>query len=80
MTKTVLGAIGRRGVYDLPGLERVSEQSMGARGTQSGIIEIEFATGHRLSADASVAIGVLRVLVEALVGRWFLHCLVQVSL
>lgn len=37
--------------------------------TQSGIIEIELATGHRLRADASVDIGVLRTLVEALVGR-----------
>ncbi len=37
--------------------------------TQSGIIEIELATGHRLRADASVDIGVLRTLIEALVGR-----------
>jgi len=37
--------------------------------TQSGIIEIELATGHRLCADASVDIGVLRTLIEALVGR-----------
>jgi transposase len=35
----------------------------------SGIIEIELATGHRLRADASVDIGVLRTLIEALVGR-----------
>jgi transposase len=37
--------------------------------TQCGIIEIELATGHRLRADASVDIGVLRTLIEALVGR-----------
>jgi transposase len=37
--------------------------------TQSGTIEIELATGHRLRADASVDIGVLRTLIEALVGR-----------
>ena len=37
--------------------------------TQSGIIEIELATGHRLRADAFVDIGVLRALIEALVGR-----------
>jgi len=37
--------------------------------TQPGIIEIELAAGHRLRADASVDIGVLRTLIEALVGR-----------
>lgn len=37
--------------------------------TQPGIIEIELATGHRLRADASVEIGVLRTLIEALVSR-----------
>jgi len=37
--------------------------------TQPGIIEIELAAGHRLRADASVDIGVLRALVEALVDR-----------
>ena len=37
--------------------------------TQPRIIEIELATGHRLRADASVDIGVLRTLIEALVGR-----------
>jgi transposase len=37
--------------------------------SQSGIIEIELATGHRLRADASVDIGVLRTLIETLVGR-----------
>lgn len=37
--------------------------------TQSGTIEIELATGHRLRADASVDISVLRTLIEALVGR-----------
>ena len=37
--------------------------------TQSGTIEIELATGHRLRADASVDIGVLRTLIEVLVGR-----------
>ncbi len=36
---------------------------------QPGIIEVELATGHRLRADASVDIGVLRALIEALVGR-----------
>ena len=36
---------------------------------QSRIIEIELATGHRLRADASVDIGVLCTLIEALVGR-----------
>jgi len=49
----------------LPG--PVSTDSCGR--PQSGIIEIELATGHRLRADASVAIGVLRTLIEALVGR-----------
>src|SRR5271167_3799564 len=33
--------------------------------TESGIIEIELATGHRLRADAYVDIGVLRTLIEA---------------
>jgi transposase len=37
--------------------------------TQCGIIEIELASGHRLRADASVDIGVLRTLIDALVGR-----------
>jgi transposase len=37
--------------------------------TQFGMIEIELATGHRLRADASVDIGLLRTLIEALVGR-----------
>ena len=37
--------------------------------TQPGTIEVELATGHRLRADASVDIGVLRTLIEALVGR-----------
>jgi transposase len=37
--------------------------------TQPGLIEIELATGHRLRADASVDIGLLRTLIEALVGR-----------
>jgi transposase len=36
---------------------------------QPGTIEIELAAGHRLRADASVDIGVLRTLIEALVGR-----------
>lgn len=36
---------------------------------QSGMIEIELATGHHLRADASVDIGVLRTLIEAPVGR-----------
>jgi transposase len=36
---------------------------------QPGMIEIELATGHRLRADASVDIGVLRTLIEALAGR-----------
>jgi transposase len=34
-----------------------------------GTIEIELATGHRMRADASVDIGVLRNLIEVLVGR-----------
>jgi transposase len=37
--------------------------------TQPGIIEIELAAGHRLRADTSVDVGVLRTLIEALVGR-----------
>ena len=37
--------------------------------TQPGTIEIELAAGHRLRADASVDVGVLRTLIEALVGR-----------
>jgi transposase len=37
--------------------------------TQPGTIEVELATGHRLRADASVDIGMLRTLIEALVGR-----------
>ena len=37
--------------------------------TQPGTIEVELATGHRLRAGASVDIGVLRTLIEALVGR-----------
>ena len=36
---------------------------------QPGTIEIVLAAGHRLRADASVDIGVLRALIEALVGR-----------
>lgn len=36
---------------------------------QAGLIEIELATGHRLRADASIDIAVLRTLIEALVGR-----------
>lgn len=36
---------------------------------QPGIIEIELASGHRLRADASVDIDLLRTLIEALVGR-----------
>lgn len=36
---------------------------------QSGMIEIELATGHRLRAEASVDIGVLRTLIEALVRQ-----------
>jgi transposase len=36
---------------------------------QPGTIEIELAAGHRLRADASVDIGVLRTLIDALVGR-----------
>ena len=34
-----------------------------------GIIEIELAGGHRLRADASIDVRVLRSLIEALVGR-----------
>jgi transposase len=37
--------------------------------TQPGIIEIELATGHRLRADASIDVGVLRTLIDALVSR-----------
>jgi transposase len=36
---------------------------------QPGIIEIELASGHRLRADASIDIEMLRTLIEALVGR-----------
>lgn len=36
---------------------------------QPGIIEIELASGHRLRADASIDIDMLRTLIEALVGR-----------
>jgi|ERR1700691_2321383 transposase len=36
---------------------------------QSGMIEIELATGHRLRADTSVDVGVLRTLIEALVRQ-----------
>ena len=39
------------------------------RTKQPGIIEIELASGHRLRADASVDIDLLRTLIEALVGR-----------
>ena len=35
----------------------------------SAMIEIELAGGHRLRADASIDIAVLRALIEALVGR-----------
>jgi transposase len=37
--------------------------------TQPGIIEIELAAGHRLRADASIDLGILRTLIEVLVGR-----------
>jgi transposase len=35
----------------------------------TGVIEIELAGGHRLRADASIDIAVLRSVIEALVGR-----------
>lgn len=35
----------------------------------AGVIEIELAGGHRLRADASVEVAVLRGVIEALVGR-----------
>jgi hypothetical protein len=35
----------------------------------AAVIEIELAGGHRLRADASIDIAVLRSLIEALVGR-----------
>ena len=35
----------------------------------TGMIEIEIAGGHRLRADASIDITVLRTLIEALAGR-----------
>jgi transposase len=35
----------------------------------TGMIEIELAGGHRLRADASVDVAVLRSVIEALVGR-----------
>ncbi len=37
--------------------------------TLTGVIEIELAGGHRLRADASVDVAVLRSVIEALVGR-----------
>ena len=37
--------------------------------TAAGVIEIELAGGHRLRADASVDVAVLRGVIEALVGR-----------
>ncbi len=47
--------------------EPVSAQS--CERMQPGIIEIVLAAGHRLRADASADVGVLRTLIEALVGR-----------
>jgi len=35
----------------------------------AGVIEIELAGGHRLRADATVDVAVLRGVIEALVGR-----------
>jgi transposase len=35
----------------------------------SGVIEIELAGGHRLRADASIDVAVLRSVIEMLVGR-----------
>ncbi len=37
--------------------------------TPTGVIEIELAGGHRLRADASVDVAVLRSVIEALVAR-----------
>jgi transposase len=37
--------------------------------TAGGVIEIELAGGHRLRADASIDVAVLRSLIEALVGQ-----------
>ena len=34
-----------------------------------GVIEIELACGHRLRADASIDVTVLRSVIEALVGQ-----------
>jgi transposase len=51
--------------FALPG--PVSKES--CERPQAGTIEIELATGHRMCADASVDIGVLRTLIEVLFDR-----------